>query len=114
MGILGVDVKENQFYCSYSDECWVQLAKAIMVVYSDKYTFQMPISAASQQEYDTLDKKSFAPARRSILKHIKNGPIRNAVNITSAYSALESLRKENKVKMGIKWRDNYYEDITKL
>ena len=90
MGVLGVNVQENTFYCSYSDDCWVQLAKAIMVVYSDKYTFQMPLSAMSQQEYDMLDKKAFAPARRSILKHIKNGPIRNAINITSAYSALES------------------------
>lgn len=114
MAVLGVNIKENTFYCSYADDCWVVLAKAIMEEYSDKYTFQIPLSAISQAEYDRLDSKSFAPTRKSILKHIKNGPIRNAVNITSAYNALESLRKENKIKMGIKWRDNYVEDLTKL
>lgn len=114
MAVSGVKVKENTFYCSYADDCWVVLAKAIMKEYSDRYTFQIPISAISQAEYDRLDTKSCAPARKSILKHIKNGPIRNAVNITSAYSALESLRKENKLNMGITWRDNYVEDLTKL
>lgn len=114
MRVLGVNEKDTRFYCSYADDCWVILAKAIMKHYSNTYIFLMPISARSQAEYDKLDSREFAPARKSILKHIKNGPIRNAVNITSTYDALESLRKENKIKMGIKWRDNYVEDFTKL
>ena len=114
MSLFGIDIKENPFYCPYDNECWVVLAKAIMSVYSDKYTYQMPLNAVSQAEYDVLDKRTYAPMRRSILRCIKNGPIRNAVNITSAYSALESLRKENKVRMGISWRDNYYEDLNKI
>ena len=85
-----------------------------MSVYSDKYAYQIPIHAISQDEYDIVDKKTYAPMRRSILRCIKYGPLRNAVNITSAYSALESLRKEAKVRMGVSWRDNYYEDINKI
>lgn len=114
MSLFGIDIKENPFYCPYDNECWVLLAKEIMSVYSDKYSYQIPINALSQAEYDTLDRKTYAPIRRSILKNIKYGPIGNAVNITSAYSALESLRKEAKARMGVSWRDNYYEDISKI
>lgn len=114
MGLTGVDIKENIFYSSYSDEYWILLASAIMKEYSETYVCQLPLTAITQIEYDTVDSKKYAPARKSILKHIKNGPIRNAVNITSVYYALESLRKENKARMGITWRDNYAEDLARL
>ena len=54
MSLFGIDIKENPFYCPYDNECWVMLAKEIMSVYSDKYTYQIPLNAVSQAEYDAL------------------------------------------------------------
>lgn len=114
MSVFGIDVKENKYYCTYANECWMALAQAMMSSYSDKYINAIPTTAMSQKEYDKLNKNSYAPIRRSILRDIKNGPLRNVVNIISVYDALETKRKENLIKLGIIWKDTYHEDITKI
>lgn len=114
MSILGIDIKENQFYVSYEDDCWVQLAKQIMIGYSELYANAIPTTAISQEEYDTLNKKSYAPIRRSILRNIKYGPVRHAVDMQAVYSGLEKSRRDRLKALGIRWKDNYNEDLTKL
>lgn len=114
MSILGVNIKENTFYCTYSDDCWIVLAQEIMSSYSIRYVNAIPTTAISQAEYDKLNETSYAPIRRSILRNIKYGPLRNAVNIVSVYDALEARRKENLFRLGINWKDTYNEDVTKI
>ena len=114
MGICGIRIKENPFYASYEDDCWVILAKVIMSECANSYANKIPITARSQEEYNELDKKSYAPVRRSILKNLKNGPLRSSLNIASVYSALEHKRLENKASLGIRWKENSYIDIDKL
>jgi len=114
MSILGVKVDENRFYCSYDDDCWICLAQAMMEIYTSSYINAIPTTAMSQSEYDKLDRSSYLPIRRSVLKNIKYGPLRNAMNIQSIYYGLEARRKDRMRKLGIVWKDNYNEDLTKL
>lgn len=114
MSILGINIKENQFYVSYEDDCWVQLAKEIMIGYSSSYANAIPTTAISQEEYDNLNMKSYAPIRRSILRNIKYGPIRHAVDMQAVYSGLEKSRRDRLAELGIRWKDNYDEDLTKI
>ena len=103
----------DTFYSPASDECWIELAKAIMESYTLDYINKTPV-AYSQEEYDKLDEHSYALARRSILKHIKHGPLRHAINIKSAYAGLEKRRLERSQRLKIKWVSKYNEDIEKL
>lgn len=114
MSVLGIHVKENPFYASYEDDCWVMLAKEIMAGYALSYSEAIPKTAMSQEEYDRLDAKSYVPIRRSILRNIKYGPLRNAMSIQSIYCGLEEKRKANLKRLGIMWKDSYNEDVTKI
>ena len=105
---------KNTAYSPASDECWVLLAKEIMSDYAVSYINKFPLYASSQAEYDALEKKSFAPVRRSIIRNIKNGPLRNAVDISAVYSALERERLENKCAFGIRWKETQVIDLDKL
>ena len=104
----------NPFYAPASDECWVSLAKEIMNSYALKYMYQVPVNAFTQDEYDRLDKKTYAPQRRSILRNIKNGPLRNVVDMKSIYAGLESKRLQYKKSMNIKWTDTIQENPDNL
>ena len=110
MSVLGIHVKENPFYVSYDDECWVVLARAIMESYADKYAYQIPVTAFSQAEYSKLDRYTFLPIRQHVLRNIKNGPLRNVVNMPAVYDALEQRRLAYKQAMGVIWQDNEYEN----
>lgn len=101
-------------YAPAEDECWMNLAKAIMISYGVAYSTKSPLSARSQAEYDAVDRISCAPVRKSILRNIKNGPLRNAVDIHAVYSALEQKRLDYKESLGIKWKDTYDEDLENL
>ena len=105
---------KNTAYSPASDECWVLLAKDIMSAYAVSYVNKFPMFARSQEEYDSIDKRSCTPVRRSVLRNIKNGPLRNAVDITAVYSALERERLKNKQSMGIRWRETQVIDMDKL
>ena len=111
MSLLGVDVKENPFYASYDDECWVLLAKELMKCYADKYAYQIPTTAQSQEEYDRLDKQTFLPVRMSILRNVTHGPLKNVSDIPSIYRAFEERRIAYKESLGIIWRDTEYDVI---
>ena len=106
MRIQGVRIEENQFYAPYEDDCWMLLAKEIMTSYADKYSYQIVTTAYSQEEYDKLDKRTYLPIRRSILRNIENGPLRSIVNMSAVYSGLERKRKAMLESMGIIWKDN--------
>lgn len=110
MRILGVPVKENPFYCSYDDECWISLAQAIMESYANRYAYQLPTTAFSQAEYSVLDKKTYLPIRQSILRNVKSGPLRNMVSMDAVYDAFEQRRLAYKTSMGIKWKENDYDN----
>ena len=77
------------------------------------YINKTPV-AYSQIEYDELDEHSYALARRSILKHIKHGPLRHAIDIKSVYAGLEKRRLDRSQRLRIKWASKYVEDIDKL
>lgn len=110
-----INLKDNNpFYAPAGDDCWVVLAQEIMNCYALRYMYQIPMNAYTQEEYDMLDRKNYAPQRRSILKCIKNGPLRNIVDIHAIYCGLEQRRLEHKRKMNINWIDNYKEDIDTL
>ena len=113
MIILNLEDK-NTFYAPASDECWVILAKEIMSSYTLSYIHQFPTDARSQLEYDKLDKQKFAPQRKSILRRIKNGPLRSVVDIHAVYSALNQKRLEHKRSWGVYWKDNYEDDLDNL
>lgn len=106
MRLLGVKVEENPYYCSYDDECWVVLAKEIMTSYADRYAYQIPTTAYTQEEYSNIDRKKFLPIRRSILRNVMNGPLRSIADIQAIYSGFEQRRLAYKRFMGIKWEDN--------
>lgn len=105
---------KNKFYAPASDECWVLLAKEIMASYAMSYVNQIVCTAFTQAEYDLLDQKKYAPQRRSILRKIKHGPLRNVVDLKSIYAGLEKKRKENLKIMGVRWRDSYVENLDRL
>lgn len=104
----------NTFYAPAEDECWVILAKAIMDGYAMSYANKIPMSARSQAEYDEIDRRSCAPVRRSILRNIKRGPLGNAVDLAAVYYGLEQKRIENKLSLGIKWKDNQVISLDEL
>ena len=105
MRILGVQVKENPFYASYDDECWMLLAKEIMISYADKYAYQIPTTAYSQAEYEMLDAKTYLPIRKSILRNVMRGPLKNVVDMPSIYTAFEQRRLAYKKSLGIPWKE---------
>lgn len=114
MRTLGVNIKENPYYAPYDDECWIELAKEIMSTYADRYSYQLPTTAFSQEEYAMLDKRTYLPIRRSILRNVKYGPLRNLANMPAIYYAFERRRLEYKKSLGITWREPKYEDPTKF
>jgi len=101
-------------YAPSNCECWILLANAIMRVYSEHYIYQIPTHAVSQNAYNILDEKEYAPMREMILRRIKYGPIRNGIDIGEVYAGLERCRQENKEMLGIKWKDNYHIDLDAL
>lgn len=104
----------NTFYAPASDECWVILAKEIMSSYSLSYCNQVCLSAFSQSDYERIDRQRFAPQRRSILRRIKYGPLRNVVDMHSVYRAFEEERRRKLKEWGITWIDQYEEDLDLL
>lgn len=109
MRTLGVHIKENPLYAPYDDECWMELAKEIMSSYAEKYAYQIPTTAFSQEEYDRLDRRTFLPIRQSILRRVVNGPLGNIVDEKAVYHGFELKRKAYKQSMGIKWKDVEYD-----
>lgn len=114
MKTLGVGLQENEFYSPYTDECWINLAKAIMKVYADKYSYQLPTSAYTQVEYSTLDRDTYLPIRKSVLKQVARGPLRNCADISYMYHGLEQRRLEYKKSLGITWKENKYDEFRDL
>lgn len=106
MSVLGVKVDENPFYCSHDDECWVVLAQALMASCAQSYAHLIPTTAMSQEEYNRLDAKSYAPVRRHILKRVENGPLGNVVNMPAIYDAFERKRLAYKQSVGVIWKDD--------
>lgn len=112
MSIIGIEgMKENPFYASYDDDCWVELAKEIMRSYANKYAYQLPTTALSQVEYDELDRNTYLPIRRSIINNVKRGPLRNVADLPSIYRAFEEKRINYKESLGIMWKDTEYDNI---
>ena len=111
MRTLGVGIKENEFYAPYTDDCWVDLAKAIMRVYADKYSYQTPTTAYSQREYSDLDRHTYLPIRKSVLKSVMRGPLRNLTDLGSVYHGFEERRLAYKRSLGIRWNENEYEEF---
>lgn len=111
MRTLGINVKQNEFYAPYEDECWMVLAKEIMISYASKYSYQLPTTALSQDEYSELDEKTYLPIRQSILRRVMSGPLRNITDIKSVHSAFEQKRLQYKKSLGIRWKENEYENI---
>ena len=111
MSIRGINIKENPLYVSYDDECWVLLAKEIMRSYSRKYSYQIPTTATSQLEYDELDRRTYLPIRKSIIRNVMQGPLKNVVDIPSIYRAFEEQRISYKESLGILWKDREYDNI---
>lgn len=108
---LGVDLQENEFYAPYTEECWINLAQNIMEVYATKYMCASPTTAFSQAEYDQLNEHTYAPVRRSILRQIKHGPLKNAIDMYGVYNGLERARLEYKNSRHIRWVDKSTEDL---
>lgn len=104
----------NTFYAPAYDDCWVILAKEIMSSYSLSYANQICTSAFSQFDYDRIDKQKFAPQRKSILRRVKYGPLRNVVDMDSVFYAFEQERKDNLKQWGISWVDRYDIDLDNL
>jgi len=104
----------NTFYAPAYDDCWVLLAKEIMNSYSSSYANQICTSAFSQLDYDKIDQKKYAPQRRSILRRVKHGPLRNIIDIDTIYYAFEQERKANLKRWGIRWVDQYDENLNNL
>lgn len=113
MSVYGIHTDDNPFYCRYDDECWVALAKEIIAYSAMKYSYQIPTTASTQEEYLNLDKKTYLPIRKSILRNVMNGPLRNVANAESVYRAFEKRRLEYKKSMRIPWEDGEYADPTK-
>ena len=114
MRTLGVGLPENEFYAPYTDECWVNLAKMIMRVYADKYSYQIPTTAYTQAEYSRLDRNTYMPIRKSVLKSVLKGPLRNLSDASTIYHGFEARRLEYKKSLGIKWEENVYEEFKAL
>lgn len=104
----------NTFYAPAGDECWVQLAKAIMEVYAIKYSCLLPTTAFTQAEYDRLNSQTYHPMRRSVLKSIKSGPLRHVVDMQGIYAGLEKDRLAYKAKLRIRWEEHAYIDLSHL
>jgi len=81
-------------YQPYDDECWIILAKSIVEFAAEEYANQFPKFCLSRLEFDTLDKKSYAPVRRSILKRLCNGPVRVMIDPDTYLDAFEHRREE--------------------
>lgn len=105
---------KNTFYAPASDECWVILAKVIMDSYAQSYVMQFPTATFTQAEYDKLNEKKYLPQRKSILRKIKNGPLRNSIDLSAVYCELERKRKYNLQLWGIKWIDHNQIDLDNL
>lgn len=104
----------NSFYAPAGDECWMKLAKAIMEVYAIKYSCLLPTTACTQAEYDYLTHQTYIPIRRSILKSIKNGPLRHVVSLNGVYAGLEKTRLDYKRRLHIKWEEHHSVDLSHL
>lgn len=86
--IAGVHiVDENTRYCHYSDECWMQLAQSIIADAAESYANQFPKFCRDQKEFETLDRKSYAPIRKGILTKLFNCPIRSILDTTAVTDA---------------------------
>ena len=97
---------KNTFYAPANDECWIYLAQELINGYASSYSNLVAINARTQSEYDSIDKASYMPQRKSILKRVKHGPLRNVVDIHSIYHGFEQKRLEYKRSWGIYWKDN--------
>ena len=112
-----IDIKlgnNDPFYAPAGEDCWVVLARTIMESYADKYACQVPLTAFTQAEYDQLNEKTYAPIRKSILRNIKNGPLKNAVDMHAIYRGLEERRHEYLKSMGVRWKDTHFIDVDNL
>lgn len=91
----------NSFYCHYSDECWLQLAKSIISESAESYANQFPKFCRTQMEFEELDRKSYAPIRKGILTKLFNGPVRVMLDreaITDAFNRrwIEEIKNFNR------------------
>lgn len=81
-------------YRPYDDECWMLLAKSIVSEAAEEYSNQFPKFCSSRNEFETLDTKSYAPIRKSILRRICNGPVKALADPETFHDAFEKRRKE--------------------
>jgi hypothetical protein len=106
MSLLGIKTRENPFYAPYDDECWMRLALIMMSDYAESYSHLIPTTAMSQEEYLKLDAKSYAPARKSILRKVQTGPLGNVIGIKAIHDGFEKRRLAYKKSMRIPWADS--------
>jgi len=114
MRTLGVGLQENEFYAPYTDECWINLAKVIMKSYADKYSYQLPTTAYTQREYSELDRHTYLPIRKSVLRAVMKGPLKHLTDLGSVYHGFEERRIAYKRSLGIHWNENEYEEFKGL
>ena len=79
-------------YRPYDDECWIILAKSIVAYAAEEYANQFPKFCISRYEFETLDKKSYAPIRKSILNRLFNGPVKVMIDQQTFKDAFEQKR----------------------
>lgn len=85
-----------------------------MASYADRYAYQIPTNAVTQEEYNLLDRKKFYPIRKSILRNVMDGPLRSIADINAIHTGFEQRRLDYKRSMGITWEDSEYSDILNL
>ena len=79
------------------------LAEAIIEQAATDYAELFPATARSQSEYNFLDAKKYAPARRSILRNLCNSGVKSVVEYEICYAAFEKRRRENMMEQGVYW-----------
>lgn len=88
-------------YRPYDDECWIKLAQRIIELTAETYAQQFPKFCYSKAEFDTLDAKSYAPIRRSILKKLFSGPVQVLIDPQTYIDAFEQKRRDEMTSFGI-------------
>ena len=81
-------------YRPYDDECWLLLAKSIVAEAAEEYSNQFPKFCLSRSEFDMIDKKSYAPIRKNILKRLCEGPVKVLADPETFHDAFERRRNE--------------------
>ena len=76
-----------------------------MSSYATCYSYQLPTTALSQEEYEKLDTKTYLPIRQSILRNVMRGPLKNITDMPAVYRAFEQRRLAYKKSLGIPWKE---------